>query len=63
MLAFCLSDGLGNVLYPTSGVMLIAIGLVGVSYGKFLRFTWKLFLAEFAFSAVALFGAIALGYK
>ena len=63
VLAFCLSDGLGNVLYPTSGVMLIAIGLVGVSYGKFLRFTWKLFLAEFAFSAVALFGAIALGYK
>ena len=62
VLAFCLSDGLGNVLYPTSGVMLIAIGLVGVSYGKFMRFTWKLFLAEFAFSALALFGAVALGY-
>lgn len=60
--AFTLSDGFGNLLYPTSGVMLIAIGLVNVSYGKFLRWTWKLFAAAFAFSAVILLVAVKVNY-
>ena len=62
MIAFCFADGFCNILYPTSGVMIIAIGLVGVSYGKYLRFTWKLFLAEFLFAALILLCAVALGY-
>lgn len=28
---FCMADGFTNLLYPTSGIMIIAIGLVGVS--------------------------------
>ncbi|MBQ7542059.1 MAG: YfcC family protein [Clostridia bacterium] len=62
VLGFSVADGFGNILYPTSGVMLIAIGLVGVSYGKFLRYTWKLFAAEFAFCALALILAVRIGY-
>lgn len=62
VIAFCFADGFCNILYPTSGVMIIAIGLVGVSYGKYLRFTWKLFLAEFLFAALILLCAVALGY-
>jgi uncharacterized ion transporter superfamily protein YfcC len=62
VLAFCLSNGFCNILYPTSGVMIIAIGLVNVSYGKFIKFTWKLFLAEFLFSVLILLGAVAFGY-
>lgn len=62
-LAFSLGDGICNILYPTSGVMLIAIGLVSVSYGKFMRFMWKLFAMQFAFSILILIGAAALGYK
>ena len=53
---------MGNILYPTSGIMLIAIGLVGVSYGKFLRYTWKLFALEYIFCALALVGAVWIGY-
>ena len=63
VLAFCLSDGFCNILYPTSGVMLIAIGLVNISYGKYLRWTWKLFLCEFLLSAVILLGAVAINYS
>ena len=63
VLSFSLADGLGNILYPTSGVMLIAIGLVSVSYGKFIRYTWKLFLCEFAFTALVLAGAVWMGYN
>jgi hypothetical protein len=45
-LAFCLGDGFTNLLYPTSGIMIIAIGLVGVSYTKWLKFSWPLFVIE-----------------
>lgn len=62
VLGFSVADGFGNILYPTSGVMLIAIGLVGVSYGKFMRYTWKLFALEFAFCALMLVLAVRIGY-
>ncbi|MBR4727606.1 MAG: YfcC family protein [Clostridia bacterium] len=58
VLTFCMGDGFTNLLYPTSGIMIIAIGLVNVSYGKWLRFTWKLFLAEAVLSVAILFFAV-----
>lgn len=61
--AFCLSDGFGNLMFPTSGVMLIAIGLVNVSYGKFLRWTWKLFAAAFILCAFILLLAVKINYQ
>ena len=60
---FCLADGFTNLLYPTSGIMIIAIGLVGVSYGKWLRWSWKLFAAEFAFSIVVMMTMVAIHYQ
>jgi uncharacterized ion transporter superfamily protein YfcC len=62
VLAFCLGDGLCNILYPTSGIMIIAIGLVNVSYGKFLKWTWKLFVAEFAAAILMIALAVKIGY-
>ena len=59
---FCLADGFTNLLYPTSGIMIIAIGLIGVSYGKWLRWSWKLFLAEFALSAGEMLLMVAIHY-
>ena len=43
VLAFTMGDGFCNILYPTSGIMVIAIGMVGISYGNYLRWSWKLF--------------------
>ncbi len=60
---FCLADGFTNLLYPTSGIMIIAIGLVGVSYGKWLRWSWKLFLGEFIFSAAMMLLMVAINYN
>lgn len=60
--SFCLADGFTNLLFPTSGIMIIAIGLVGVSYGKWLRWTWKLFLANAIFSALILVLCVAVNY-
>ncbi len=61
-LAFCLGDGFTNLLYPTSGIMIIAIGLVSVSYGKWLKFSWKLFLLEGIASVALMLTAIAINY-
>ena len=60
---FCLADGFTNLLYPTSGIMIIAIGLVGVSYGKWLRWSWKLFLGEFIFSITIMLLMVAINYN
>ncbi len=62
ILAFCLGDGFTNLLYPTSGIMIIAIGMVGVSYKKWLKFTAPLFIAEFAVSVVFMMLAVAINY-
>ena len=62
VLAFTMGDGFCNILYPTSGIMIIAIGLVGISYGRYLRWSWKLFVLEFALAAAVLLGAVAIGY-
>lgn len=61
-LAFCLGDGFTNLLYPTSGIMIVAIGLVNISYGKWLRFSWKLFALEGILSVALMLIAIAINY-
>lgn len=60
---FCMADGFTNLLYPTSGIMIIAIGLVGVSYGKWIKWSWKLFIGEFIFSAVIMLLMVAINYN
>ncbi|MBP3695905.1 MAG: hypothetical protein J6J45_00030 [Clostridia bacterium] len=62
-LAFCLGDGFTNLLYPTSGIMIIAIGLVNVSYGKWLKFSWKLFVLEGIASVAVMLLAVATNYS
>ncbi|MDR3344304.1 MAG: hypothetical protein LBT21_01725 [Oscillospiraceae bacterium] len=61
-LSFCLSDGFGNILYPTSGIMILAIGMLGVSYGKYMRWFGKLFLLEMAVCAAVMLLAVKIGY-
>lgn len=59
---FCMADGFTNLLYPTSGIMIIAIGLVGVSYGKWLRWSWKLFVGEFILAAAVMLFMVKINY-
>ena len=62
VIAFCFADGFTNMLYPTSGLMIIAIGMVGISYRKWLRWTSKLFLIVAAISVFFMMLAVAIGY-
>lgn len=62
VVTFCMGDGFTNLLYPTSGIMIIAIGLLNISYGKWLKFTWKLFLAEGLLAVAVMHFAIFVNY-
>jgi uncharacterized ion transporter superfamily protein YfcC len=42
--AYCFGDGFSNLAYPTNPILLITLGLAAVSYGKWMRWTAKLWL-------------------
>lgn len=43
VLAYQLGDGLGNILYPTSGYFMATLALAGVTWDKWVRFFFPLF--------------------
>ncbi len=63
VITFCFADGFTNMLYPTSGLMIIAIGMVGISYRKWLKWTSKLFLIEAIISVFFMLLGVAIGYN
>ena len=60
---FCMADGFTNLLYPTSGLMILAIGMVGVSYKNWLKWSWKLFVVLGIISAGFMLMAVGINYK
>ena len=62
IITFCFADGFTNLLYPTNGLLIIAIGMVGISYGKWMKWTAKLFLAEGVISVFFMLLSVAVGY-
>lgn len=63
VLAFCFGDGFTNVLFPTCALLLIALGLVDVPYGKWLKFAWKIQLVILFITAALLLFAVSIGYR
>ncbi len=62
IVAFAFGDGFSNVLYPTNPVLLISLGLVDVSYGKWFKWSWKFQLVNLVLtSGILLFGFV-VGY-
>lgn len=62
ILSFCISDGFCNVLFPTNGLLMIALGMLGISYFKYIKITWKLFAAEFIAAIGLMLFAQYIGY-
>ena len=60
--AFCFGDGLSNLLYPTNAVLLIALGITGVSYRIWLQWTWKLQIIAAMISLIFLAIVATIGY-
>ena len=62
ILAYCMADGFTDVIMPTNPILLVALSVAGVPYGKWVRWTWKLQLFIFALTVLILFFGVAIGY-
>ncbi len=62
IVAFCLSDGFCNVLFPTNGLLMIALGMINISYIKYIRTSWKLFVMQFVAAIALMLIGNAIGY-
>jgi len=62
ILAFIFGDGYSNVIYPTNGVLLIGLSIAGVSYGQWVKWSWKLQLGTLVMTILLLIIALWIGY-
>lgn len=62
ILAYCMADGFTDVILPTNPVLLVGLSMANVSYGKWVRWTWKLQLFVFAITILILFFGVAINY-
>ena len=60
--AYCFGDGFTNLAYPTNAILLICIGLASISYGKWMRFTARLWLVIFPLVAFFLWLGTLIGF-
>ena len=63
VMAFAFGDGFSNVFYPTNAALLIALGLTDVSYGKWVKFSWKFQMLNLLVTSGLLLLGLAIGYK
>ena len=62
ILTYCMADGFTDVILPTNPVLLIGLSMANVSYGKWLKWTWKLQLLLFAISVLVLLFGVLIHY-
>ncbi|MBQ4071176.1 MAG: YfcC family protein [Clostridia bacterium] len=62
ILAYCMADGFTDVIIPTNPVLLVGLSMANTTYGKWVRWTWKLQLIVFALTIGVLYFACAIGY-
>jgi len=62
IIAYCMADGFTDVILPTNPVLLIGLSWANVSYGKWVKWTWKLQCFVFALTIAFLFFGVAIGY-
>jgi len=60
VLAYCFGDGFSNMAYPTNAVLLISLGLANISYGKWLKWTWKIWVAVIPVTLLFLWLAVSI---
>ena len=62
ILTYCMADGFTDVILPTNPVLLIGLSMANVSYGKWLKWTWKLQVLLLAVSVLVLLFGVWVGY-
>lgn len=59
--AFTCGDGFSNLIIPTSGTLMAMLALADISYGKWLKFLWPLFLMLMLLSGLFLAWLVVMG--
>ncbi|MBR2441716.1 MAG: YfcC family protein [Clostridia bacterium] len=62
ILTYCIADGFTDMIIPTNPVLLIGLSMANVSYGKWVKWTWKLQLFVFSVTILLLMFAVQIGY-
>ena len=62
VLAFAFGDGFSNTFYPTNPVLLISLGLSGVSYGKWAKWCIRFQLPILVITCILLVVANGISY-
>ena len=62
ILTYCMADGFTDVILPTNPVLLIGLSMADVSYGKWVKWTWKLQLLMFGITVAILMFGVLIGY-
>lgn len=62
IMAFAFGDGFSNVFYPTNPALLISLGLADVSYGQWVKWSWKFQAANLVLTSAMLLLGLAVGY-
>lgn len=52
VLAFQMGDGITNIITPTSGLVLAALAMAKISYGKWVRWLWPLIVIQFILGGI-----------
>ena len=60
--AYCFGDGFSNLAYPTNPVLLISLGLTVVSFPKWLKWTYKLWIWVLGITFLTLAIGVAINY-
>lgn len=60
--AYIFGDGFCNAFYPTSNMVMLITGTIGISFGTWYRFTGKLILRIACLVVVSLLFCVAIGY-
>nr|WP_186807570.1 YfcC family protein [Microbacterium testaceum] len=63
VLSFQLGDGITNLVYPTSTVLVAGLATAGISFGRWFREAGWYLLTLVAIAALAMVGAVLIGYN
>lgn len=61
ILTYCIADGFTDMLLPTNPVLLIGLSMANVSYGKWIKWTYKLQFAVLVLTVLFLLFAVGIG--
>ena len=62
IMAFAFGDGFSNVFYPTNPVLLISLGLAKISYGEWVKWSFKFQAINLVLTSVILLFGMIIGY-